>query len=733
MTMIQFDKKTQTFHLSNETISYILGIEEGNTLAHLYFGEKITRYHGNFRYPRLDRSFSPNLPNASDRSFSLDTVLQEYSGFGAGDFRIPAHQLRQSDGTIVTNFQVKTHKIVTGKPQLEGLPATYAQAVEEAQTLIVVVEDRFRGLEIELSYTIFANYPVIARNARLINHGKEKVIIEKLASMAVDFPAEAFELIHLNGTWAKERMITREPLQTGIKVLDSKRGSSSHQQNPFVALAKPHTTEETGEVYGFCLVYSGSHETMIEKDPYDQLRLTMGINSFDFRWVLNPTEQFQTPEVVMSFSDKGLNELSHSYHELFNQQLVRGSFQKKERPVLINNWEATYFDFNEEKLLAIVDEAKEIGIELFVLDDGWFGKRESDNTSLGDWYENTGKVKMGLKNLSKEVHARGLQFGIWFEPEMISEDSELYRAHPDWALQIPGRGKSLGRSQYVLDFSREEVRAHIYQQMKAFFDEVPVDYVKWDMNRNMTEVYSEKLTAEEQGSTAHRYMLGLYEFMEKLTAEYPAILFESCSGGGGRFDAGMLYYMPQTWTSDNTDAIARLKIQYGTSLVYPVSSMGSHVSAIPNHQTSRNTSLEIRGNVAMSGVFGYELDLSTLSEKEKLQMKQQVAFYKKHRSLIQYGTFTRLLSPFEGNETAWMFISKDKKEALVFYYRVLVEASRPLECLKLQGLDETKIYSMNADAIFGGDELMNIGFYIDPSLSGDYATQMFHLKEIEEQ
>ena len=733
MTMIQFDKKTQTFHLSNETISYILGIEEGNTLAHLYFGKKITRYHGNFRYPRLDRSFSPNLPNASDRSFSLDTVLQEYSGFGAGDFRIPAHQLRQSDGTIVTNFQVKTHKIVAGKPELEGLPATYAQAVEEAQTLIVVVEDRFRGLEIELSYTIFANYPVIARNARLINHGKEKVIIEKLASMAVDFPAEAFELIHLNGTWAKERMITREPLQTGIKVLDSKRGSSSHQQNPFVALAKPHTTEETGEVYGFCLVYSGSHETMIEKDPYDQLRLTMGINSFDFRWVLNPTEQFQTPEVAMSFSDKGLNELSHSYHELFNQQLVRGSFQKKERPVLINNWEATYFDFNEEKLLAIVDEAKEIGIELFVLDDGWFGKRESDNTSLGDWYENTGKVKMGLKNLSKEVHARGLQFGIWFEPEMISEDSELYRAHPDWALQIPGRGKSLGRSQYVLDFSREEVRAHIYQQMKAFFDEVPVDYVKWDMNRNMTEVYSEKLTAEEQGSTAHRYMLGLYEFMEKLTAEYPAILFESCSGGGGRFDAGMLYYMPQTWTSDNTDAIARLKIQYGTSLVYPVSSMGSHVSAIPNHQTSRNTSLEIRGNVAMSGVFGYELDLSTLSEKEKLQMKQQVAFYKKHRSLIQYGTFTRLLSPFEGNETAWMFISKDKKEALVFYYRVLVEASRPLECLKLQGLDETKIYSMNADAIFGGDELMNIGFYIDPSLSGDYATQMFHLKEIEEQ
>ena len=728
--MIKFDKHTQTFHLSNETISYILGIEEGNTLAHLYFGKKIAHYHGHFHYPRLDRSFSPNLPTASDRLFSLDTVLQEYAGFGAGDFRTPAHQLRQSDGTIVTNFQVKTYKIFDGKPSLEGLPATYTRADEEAQTLIVVLEDTFRGLEIELSYTIFTNYPVITRNARLINHGQEKVVIEKLASMAIDFPADNFELIHLNGTWAKERMITREHIQTGIKVLDSKRGSSSHQQNPFVAIAKPHTTEETGEVYGFCLVYSGNHETMIEKDPYDQLRMTMGINSFDFRWVLHPNTHFQTPEVVMSFSDNGLNDLSHTYHDLFNQQLVRGNFQKKERPVLINNWEATYFDFNEEKLLAIVDEAKEIGIELFVLDDGWFGKRESDNSSLGDWYENTGKVKMGLKNLSKEVHARGLQFGIWFEPEMISEDSELYRAHPDWALQIPGRGKSLGRSQYVLDFSREEVRAHIYQQMKTFFDEVSVDYVKWDMNRNMTEVYSEKLVADEQGSTAHRYMLGLYEFMEKLTNEYPMILFESCSGGGGRFDAGMLYYMPQTWTSDNTDAIARLKIQYGTSLVYPVSSMGSHVSAIPNHQTSRNTSLEIRGNVAMSGVFGYELDLSALSEKEKTEMKRQVDFYKTHRKLIQYGTFTRLLSPFEGNETAWMFVSKDKKEALVFYYRVLVEASRPLERLKLQDLDARKVYSMNGESLFGGDELMNIGFYIDPALSGDYATQMFHLKEL---
>ncbi|MGM0124554.1 alpha-galactosidase [Enterococcus sp. AZ194] len=728
MLAIQFDEQTQTFHLSNDEISYLLGIEEGEVLSHLYYGKKIAQYHGNFRYPRIDRSFSPNLPGSKNRSFSLDTVLQEYPGFGGGDFRTPAHQIRQSDGTIVTDFKVKEHQIFSGKPSLEGLPATYVQDSEEAQTLLVILEDRFRGLELELSYTIFCDSPVIARNTRLINKGTEKVVVEKLASLAIDFPDTPFELIHLNGTWAKERMVTREALQPGIKILDSKRGSSSHQQNPFVCLASPTMTEETGEVYGFCLVYSGSHETMIEKDPYNQTRLTMGINSFDFRWVLEPNEAFQSPEVLMSFSDKGLNALSHSYHDLLNEHLVRGRFKKQERPVLINNWEATYFNFDEDKLLAIVDEAEKMGIELFVLDDGWFGKRESDRTSLGDWYENSGKIKMGLANLSKEIHARGLKFGIWFEPEMISEDSELYRAHPDWALQIPGRGMSLGRDQYVLDFSREEVRAHIYQQMKTFFDEVPVDYVKWDMNRNMTEVYSKKRAPEEQGSTAHRYMLGLYEFMENLIAEYPTILFESCSGGGGRFDAGMLYYMPQTWTSDNTDAIARLKIQYGTSLVYPVSTMGSHVSAIPNHQTSRKTSLAIRGNVAMAGVFGYELDLSTLSTEEKVEMKAQVAFYKEHRSLIQYGRFVRLLSPFEGNETAWMFISDDKKEALVFYYRVLAEASHPPKCLKLEGLAKEKVYMME-NQLFGGDELMNLGFYIDPSLSGDYATQLFYLKE----
>ncbi|KAF1298137.1 alpha-galactosidase [Enterococcus sp. JM4C] len=731
MISIQFDEQTQTFHLSNQQVSYLFSIEEGQVLSHLYYGKKITHYHGNFRYPRLDRSFSPNLPGAIDRSYSLDTVLQEYPGFGGGDFRTPAHEIRQSDGTIVTNFTFKEYRVIEGKPSLTGLPATYVNATTDAQTLLVTLEDRFRGLELELSYTIFDDSPVIARNTRLVNKGKEKVVIEKLASLAIDFPATAFDLIHLNGTWAKERMVTREPLNTGIKVLDSKRGSSSHQQNPFVALASPTTTEETGEVYGFCLVYSGNHETMIEKDPYDQTRVTMGINSFDFRWVLEPEDSFQSPEVILNYSDQGLNELSHSYHELFNHRLVRGQHQQKERPVLINNWEATYFDFDEDKLLAIVDEAQKIGIELFVLDDGWFGKRESDNSSLGDWFENAGKIKMGLANLSKEVHARGLEFGIWFEPEMISEDSDLYRAHPDWALQIPGRGKSLGRSQYVLDFSRADVRGHIYQQMKAFFDEVPVDYVKWDMNRNMTEVYSKNRSAEEQGSTAHRYMLGLYEFMEQLTSEYPAILFESCSGGGGRFDAGMLHYMPQTWTSDNTDAVARLKIQYGTSLVYPISTMGSHVSAIPNHQTSRKTSLAMRGNVAMSGVFGYELDLSTLSEEDKAEMKEQVAFYKAHRSLLQYGTFTRLLSPFEGNETAWIFVSDDKKEAMVFYYRVLVEASRPLESLKLRGLDAEKVYQMN-EQLFGGDELMNLGFYIDPTLSGDYASQMFYLKEVAE-
>lgn len=724
--MITFDERTKTFHLFNDQISYLMEVEENNYLAHLYFGKRVTNYSGNVRYPRIDRSFSPNPSNAKDRLFSLDTLMMEYPGNGFGDFREPAHHIFHQNGNRLNDFRYVHFDIIKGKPHLEGLPATYASD-EEAETLIITLEDEVTNLQLRLFYTIFANYNVITRSNQLINKGNTTVNIHKLASQSLDFPNRPFELIHLNGAWGRERQMTREKVTPGVKRLDSKRGSSSHQQNPFAALVEPTTTEFQGEAYGFSFVYSGNHEIIVQKDPYAQTRLIMGINSFDFNWNLAPEDTFQTPEAVLVYSSNGLNQMSETFHNLFNHQLIRGKFKLQERPVLINNWEATYFDFDETKLTEIVDQARDLGIEMFVLDDGWFGKRKDDYTSLGDWFEYEGKIKSGLKRFAEKVHQKDMQFGIWFEPEMVSVDSELYREHPDWVLGVPDRGNSLSRSQLVLDFSRADVRENIYKKMQAIFNTADIDYVKWDMNRNMTEVYSLLLEPEMQGEVAHRYMLGLYEFMEKLTNEYPEILFEGCSGGGGRFDPGFLYYMPQYWTSDNTDAVARLKIQYGTSLVYPISTMGSHVSAVPNHQTGRNTSMTIRGNVAMSGVFGYELDLTQLSIAEKIEIKEQVNFYKQHRRLLQYGQFIRLKNPFEENDTAWMFVSENQSEALVFYFRVLAEASAPLVTLKLAGLAEAITYEFEGQEVTG-DELMNIGFYIDPALHGDYATLSFHLK-----
>lgn len=726
--MIHFDKKNQIFHLSNNKISYVMQIEEGGNLAHIYFGKKITHYSGHYRYPRLDRSFSPNPAGSKDRLFSLDTLMMEFPGNGFGDFREAAYDIQLPNGSHVAHFIYQSHEISQGKPALAGLPQTHG-APQEIETLQIILRDEVAALELVLNYSIFTDTSAIIRSSALKNDGLEPIVIHQLASQSLDFPNRPLDLIQLNGAWAKERQISREPVQTGIKKLDSKRGSSSHQQNPFVILADPATTEFSGECYGVSLLYSGNHETIIEKDPYDQTRLIMGINSYRFAWTVPPQESFQSPEVVTVYSNQGLNQMSQTYHRFYNSHLIRGQYQLTERPTLINNWEATYFDFDEEKLEQIVDEAKVLGIELFVLDDGWFGARENDLTSLGDWYENKGKLASGLRGFAEKVHQKGLKFGLWLEPEMISEASELYRQHPDWVLKVPGRSPALSRSQFVLDFSREDVRKHIFDQLALLFNEVPIDYIKWDMNRNMTDVYSLLLDPTQQGEVFHRYILGLYDFLERLTAAHPTILFEGCSGGGGRFDAGFLYYMPQIWTSDNTDAVARLKIQYGTSLSYPASSMGSHVSAVPNHQTQRITDLAIRGNVAMSGVLGYELDLTTMTDEEKAAIKEQVAFYKKHRQLFQYGTFIRLLSPFAGNDTAWMYVSEDKQEAIVFYFRVLAEASAPLITLKLAGLAAETLYQMGENKI-GGDELMQIGFYIDPALSGDYATQMVHLTAI---
>lgn len=729
MKLIHVNETERVFHLSNAVFSYVLRVEEGNVLTNEYFGQAISAYRGGRKYPRVDRSFSPNFPEATDRLYSLDTILQEYPGYGTGDYRTPAQVIRHEDGSTVTDFRYKSYEVVTGKPRLDGMPSTYVEQDEEAETLIITLEDPKERLTARLVYTVYRDRPVLTRSARIENEGAKTHYLQKAASLSLDLPLQELEVITLNGMWGRERMMEREPVKRGVKVFDSKRGSSSHQMNPFLALVSPETTEYAGEAVGFSLVYSGSHQMLLERDPYGQTRVQLGINEFGFEWRLDPGACFQTPEVNIVYSANGTMEMSQAFHALYRERLARGTFRDADRPILINNWEATYFDFDEAKIKSIVDESAELGIELFVLDDGWFGRRDDDYTSLGDWFEYEQKIPNGLKGLADYIHTKGMKFGLWFEPEMISRESELFKQHPDWAIQIPGRGLSKGRDQYVLDFSRKEVRDNIVQQMTEVLDRVPIDYLKWDFNRNVTEVFSTSLPSDRQGEVLHRYVLGLYEVLETITSRYPNILFESCSGGGGRFDPGMLYYMPQTWTSDNTDAIARLKIQHGTSMVYPISSMGAHVSAVPNHQTHRETSLEMRGNVAMAGVFGYELDVTEMSEDEKAIVKQQVAFYQEHRRTFQYGTFYRLESAFDSNHPSWMFVSEE--EVIVCDYSVLSETAPLIRLLKLRGLDTTAVYEVEGQR-YGGDELMHVGLYVEPIVKGDFVSKLYVLKKVNE-
>ncbi|PCS06401.1 alpha-galactosidase [Lactococcus piscium] len=657
-------------------------------------------------------------------------IPQEMPSHGHGDFRNPAVQIKQVNGSSITEFVYDSYEIMAGKPALMGLPATYVESDSEAETLVITLVDHLLELTLKLSYTIFADRQVIARNSFLENKGQESVSIEKIASASLDLVSQDLELISLAGRHNKEREIERQTVQRGTRIIDSKRGSSSHQANPFIALVSPKTDEFTGTAIGLTLVYSGNHEMLVERDQFEQTRVMAGINPFGFEWELEPSQSFQSPEALLVFSDQGLNGMSQTFHDVLQNRLARGKFKHADRPILINNWEATYFDFNTDKIKAIVDGAAELGIELFVLDDGWFGKREDDTSGLGDWFENTDKLSGGLAGISDYVHAKNMSFGLWFEPEMVNADSDLYRAHPDYALQIPNRSISTSRDQYVLDFSRKDVRETIIARMRHILDTVDIDYIKWDMNRSLTDVYSATLGSANQGEVFHRYVLGLYEMLETLTTEYDHILWEGCSGGGGRFDPGFLYYMPQSWTSDNTDAVERLDIQYGTSFLYPISSMGSHVSVVPNHQTHRVTGLDIRGDVAMSGVFGYELNIQDMTVADKVTVSEQVAFYKQHRQLLQYGKFHRLMSPFETSHAAWLFVNPDKSQAIAFYFRKFVESAGPLHTIKFAGLDPEKVYQVNGDASYGGDELMHVGIYLDPFMVGDYQSRKFVIDEV---
>ena len=719
---IVYDASSKTFNLSTSKTSYVLKVLGSNHVAHVYWGKKIKAK--NLDYVLRSKnwgSFLTNTDNIDD--FMLEMTPQEYPGYGSTDLRTPAVELQFSDGTSATDFRYESHNIYAGKNKLNNLPATYVEDENEAMTLELTLVDSLKNVKLILSYSVFEEFDAITRSVKIINESNEDVNINRVLSANVDFRDSDYELLQLSGAWARERHIIRKEIRSGSQSIGSRRGSSSHAQNPFMALVRKDTTEQHGEVYGFSLIYSGNFLANVEVDMYENARAQIGINPFDFTWLLKSKEEFTAPEAVLVYSNEGLTGMSHIYNCLYGKRLCKGKYRDEVRPILINNWEATYFDFNETKIKEIAREATNLGMELFV-------KRDDDNSSLGDWFVNEEKLKGGLNKLATEINEMGLQFGLWFEPEMVSPISELYKEHPDWCIHIPGRNRSEARRQLILDYSREDVCNYIIEKISEVLSSAPISYVKWDMNRNMSEIGSAKLPANRQREVAHRYILGLYKVLEEITTRFPDVLFESCSGGGGRFDPGMLYYMPQTWTSDNTDAIERLKIQFGTSMVYPNASIGCHVSAVPNHQVDRITPIETRGVVAMSGNFGYELDITKLPESEKEIIKEQVKLYKEIRETIQFGKCYRLSSPFENNDVAWMFISKDCEEIIVSFVRTLAKPNSKFISLKLVGLDESSKYEiLGENIIVGGDELMNIGLNV-PELKGDYQAKMWRLKKV---
>ncbi len=717
---IFYHESSGTFHLQNDFISYIIKRLPNGQLGQLYFGKAIRDRESFDHLVEMNHRPMTAYVFEGNKKFSLDHIKQEYPSYGTTDFRHPAVEIVQPNGSRITDFVYVSHTISAGKPKLENLPATYTEQDDEAQTITFLLHDGLLDVDLELNYTLFADKPALARSARFINNGSLDLHLTHAMSLSLDLPDCDYEFVHFSGAWSRERHMKVRKLEMGIQSVESTRGTSSHNHNPFVVLKRPETTEFSGEAIGFSLVYSGNFLAQAEVDTWGTTRLTMGINPFQFDWKLTPGESFQTPEAVMVYSTTGLNGMSQVYHKLYQKRLARGYWRDRPRPILINNWEATYFDFTEDKLVTIAEAAKNDGVELFVLDDGWFGARCNDFAGLGDWVANTDRLARGITGLAERIDALGMKFGLWFEPEMVNMDSDLFRAHPDWRICTPNRRVSHGRNQYVLDYSRKEVVDYIYGMMAKILSEAKVSYIKWDMNRCITEAFSAALPADQQGELFHRYILGVYDLYDRLTTNFPQVLFESCASGGGRFDPGLLYYAPQGWASDDSDAIERLKIQYGTSMCYPISSIGAHVSVVPNHQVFRVTPIATRANVAHFGTFGYELDLNKLTEEERKQVREQIKFMKKYREVIQFGTFYRLISPFDNaNFTAWMVVSEDQKTALVGYYKILNEVNGPYHRVKLCGLNPDMQYTVDGDASHYGDELMNLGLLTTDGAAGE--------------
>ena len=719
--------KDGCFKLDTKNTTYSIKIADYGYVMHGYYGKTISDIDVGYVYPAVKRSYVASVKEDWDMMFRINDAPQEYSAFGGADFRTTALRIKQADGSRAADLRYFSHEIIDGAVEVEGLPHATENGCENIKTLKIILKDAATDVFVNMYYTVFEETDVIARFNEIINKGEELIFVEKAASLQLDMQCSDYDFITLAGAWAKERHIKRRPLSVGTQGHSVHCGTTSHQFSTFFALCDKNADENVGDAFGFHLVYSGNHKTEIEVEQFGNARILTGINDEGFSWEIKQNDKFTTPEAFMTFSGEGLGQMSRNLHEFIIRHIFRPKWHNVRRPLLINNWEATYFDFNYEKLVSLAETAGKLGIELLVMDDGWFGKREDDRTSLGDWVVNTEKLPGGLERLAKGVNEKGVKFGIWMEPEMISEDSDLYRAHPDWAIAVPGREKSIGRNQYVLDIVRDEVKQYVIDAVSCVLAGANIEYLKWDMNRYLTEVYSLSLSKDNQGEYFHRYVLSLYQILDAIITKFPDLLIEHCSGGGGRFDTGMLYYSPQIWTSDDTDAHERIEIQRGTSLGFPITCMGSHVSAVPNHQTGRVTPLDTRANVAYSGTFGYELDITALTDDERAAIAEQCAFYKEHYDLINNGDYYRLLH-IPGEFSSWCFASKDKKEILLFCVQLQSGANDGNKFVKIPAADKNLRYEeAETNQTYFGDTLNNIGICI-PYEFGERTSFSRHFK-----
>ncbi len=711
-------KNNNTFHLQGRNISYIMAVDSFGNLIHIHYGRKLHDKD----YDKTNTKYV-NWAAYDENNITLENTQQEYPSYGHTDLRNPAYTVKNVDGNSISQLKYKDYTIKENYiPEIEGMPSLFI-GNKSAQTLEITLEDKISGVEVVLSYSVFDDYDVILRNTRIHNISDSTIEIDSAYSANLDIAKGNYDLIYFSGGWGREREFCRSEIQQGAKIdISNARGGSGHTLNPFIMVSEHNADEDKGNVYGFSLIYSGNHSSMIECDQYGNIRVQQGINPFMFKWTLEKGESFVTPQCVMCYSENGIGGLSRELNDVYRTNLCRSKWADKDRPILINNWEATYFDFDEDKLLSIAKRAKEAGVELFVLDDGWFGTRNDDFSGLGDWTVNYDKLPSGIDGLAKKINDIGLKFGLWFEPEMVNPDSDLYRAHPDWAISVPNRISSLSRNQLILDLSRDDVCDYIITAVSDVLKSANIEYVKWDMNRPMTDMPYEGYN--------HKYTLGFYKIMDAITGAFPNILFEGCSGGGGRFDAGVLAYIPQIWTSDNSDAAARLKIQYATSMGYPVSAISAHVTAVPNHQNGRITSLKMRADTAYAGVFGYELDITKMSDTELAEIKKQVETDKKLRTLMRTGDFYRILSPYETNYCSWEMVSKDKKEVFFYSAKIFSVANSHNIRMKLKGLDaEAKYMDTVTGEVYGGDELMYYG--VEPKYDmHDFASYTMMLNRV---